>query len=240
MGRIGNVFRVHFADKRATFMAPLLIVGIAAAVIVMIGVVGMLMGAERNSLWEGMQYSGAIWAFLGMGIGIGFATMGQYLSFALGMGITRREWVTGSALMFLLLTVIITIVVVVGKLIEVATGGWGMGVRLFDTVHTNTGPWWQTAIQTFVIVFASMFFCAMLGAVWNRWGKAGLYWIGGVLLFLLLVGFGLSLIFPWEQVVSVLTAIVSIGWAAWMAVLAGVGVASGAIWAVLARRVEVR
>lgn len=240
MERIGNVIRVHFADRKSTIMLPLIILGIAAAAIALVGVIAMILGAAREELWEGMQYSGAIWALLGMGIGIGFATMGQYLSFALGMGITRREWVLGSGLMFVLMAAGMSIFVVVGKVIEVATGGWGMGVRMFDTIHTGTGAWWQTAIQTFLIVLAGMCFCAMLGAIWNRWGKAGLYWLGAGVLVVLLMAFGLGIIAPWEQVLRILESVVGIGWSGLMVVLAAVVVGSGTIWGLLTRRAEVR
>ncbi|HIY67288.1 MAG TPA: hypothetical protein H9830_13545 [Candidatus Agrococcus pullicola] len=240
MQRINNVLRVHFADRKGTFLAPVIVVGIAMVVIALVGIIATIVGAERDALWEGMQYNGAVWTLLGIGIGIGFATMGQHLSFALGMGITRREWAIGSGLMFVIMAASISTIVVIGKVIEIATGGWGMGVRMFDTVHTSTGPWWQTAAQTFLIALAGMCFCAMIGAVWNRWGKTGLSWLGGVMLILLVLAFGIGLITPWEQVLRMLEALVSFGWGGWMSVLAGITVVSAIVWAILTRRAEVR
>lgn len=240
MQRTGNVLRVHFADRKGTFLAPLIVLGIVVIVIGLIGAVATATGTDREALWEGMQYNGAVWALLGMGIGIGFATMGQHLSFALGMGITRREWVIGSGLMFVIMAASITAIVVIGKIIELATSGWGMGVRMFDTVHTGTGPWWQTVIQTFLIALAGMCFCAMIGSVWNRWGKTGLSWLGGVALILLVLVFGIGIIAPWEQVLRLLETLMGFGWGVWMSVLAGSTVVSAIVWAILTRRAEVR
>ena len=155
MQRIKNVLNVHFVDRKGTFLVPIYILAAMVAIVIAIGIIARVAGANEADLYEGMKWNGAVWALLGMGFGIGAMTMTQYLSFALGLGITRREWLAGSSVMFVLIAAGTAVTVMVLKLIEQATTGFGLSVRLFDTVHTGPASWWQTLLQVFLMVMAA-------------------------------------------------------------------------------------
>lgn len=243
MERISTVLRVHFTDTKSVVVVPIIILIAAFAVSIGIGVIAQMMGisdAGLRDLNDGMKYNGAVWAMLGMGMGVGFATMGAHLSFALGMGITRREWVLGSALVFAIVAGAVTAVITIGKVIEVATGGWGLSIRMFDTAHTGMGPWWQTLVQTFLILITGMTVSAMIGSIWHRWRKIGVMVLAaGVILFGLLVTAWFMLA-PASQTGAVLEAVFGMAWGGWMVVLAVIAVIAGLVWSVLTRRTEVR
>lgn len=240
MQRIKNVLNVHFVDRKGTFLVPLYIFLVMVAVVVAIGVLARMFGADTDALYEGMQWNGAVWALLGMGFGIGAMTMTQYLSFALGMGITRRDWLLGSFIMFVLVALGNALVVMLLKLFEQATTGFWLHVRLFDTVHTGPAEWWKTLVQVFLLVITGMTVTGGISGVWSRWGKSGLLWLGTVTLLLGVIAFAVGILLPPGALMDVFAWIGGLTWGSWMAVLAGLAVFGALATWVLGSKAEVR
>lgn len=240
MQRIKNVLNVHFVDRKGTFLVPLYILAALVAIVVAIGVIARVAGANEAEMYEGMKWNGAVWALLGMGFGIGAMTMTQYLAFALGLGITRREWLAGSSVMFVLVAAGTAVVVTLLKLIEQATTGFGLSVRLFDTVHTGPASWWQTLLQVFLMVMAAMTITAAISGIWTRWGKTGLMWLAAAGIALGVVLFGIGILLPAEQVMAVFTWFGGLAWISWMGMLAAVMLIGAAAFWLLGIKAEVR
>ena len=243
MNRLDSVLRIHFVDRKGTYITPAIILVCIVAAILAVGVVLNLLNSFdprfQEGLYQAQIWNGAVFGFLGAGFGVGAATMTQYLAFALGFGLTRREWMLGSALVFVMVAAALAIVVTALKVIEVATGGFGLGMRIFDTVWVSTGPWWETLVQTFLVALGSMVIAALMATIWNRWGKNGLMWVGsaglviGAVVFLVLMATNVEgLGWLWD--------LLAMPWIGWMGVLAGATLVVGAAWMSLGRFVQVR
>lgn len=238
--RIRNVVQLHTVNKLQAFGWPLIIMSLSLTLVLVIGaLIVNVGGAEaREGMNEGMQYSGAIFALLGPLIGFGFTAMGQYFPLALGFGLTRREFATGTLLVFLGNALFYAVIVTIGKVIEVATGGFGLSVRFFDVVYTGLGEWWQTLIQTFLLIFMVMLVGAAITTAFHRWGQSFLwiFWIAlAVLILPVVAGFLIS-----EDFRAFAGQVGGMGWVPWMGVILGFAVVGGGTWLALVRRAQAR
>ncbi|WP_413317983.1 hypothetical protein AA0Z99_12855 [Agrococcus sp. 1P02AA] len=238
--RIRNVVQLHIVNKMQAFGWPLLIMLFSLAIVLVIGaLVGNLGGPEaREGMNMGMQYNGAIFALLGPLIGFGFTAMGQYFPLALGLGLTRREFAAGTALVFLGNAVFYAGIITIGKVIEVATGGFGLSIRFFDVAYTGLGEWWQTLLQTFLLIIMVMLVGAAITTAFQRWGQPFLwvFWLSlAVVVVGVVAGFLLS-----EGFRSFGLAVAGMGWLPWMGVTALVALIGAAVWLTLVRRAQAR
>lgn len=237
--RYRSVIDMHVVNRMQAFgWQP--VVGVIALLLVL--AVGAIVGSQgpeaRAGMHEGMTWNGAIFALLGPMIGYGFTSMGQYFPLALGLGLTRREFATGVSLVFLANAVVYSAVITIGKMIEVATGGFGLQIRFFDVFYTGTGPAWQTLVQTFLLILGVLFLGAAITAAYLRWGQAFL-WIAGAVLAVLAVAI-LAGIILLDGFGRGLLDILTMGWGPWMVVIAAIGAASAGIWLLLVRRTQAR
>lgn len=109
----------------------------------------------------------------------------QLFPFAMSLGLSRRAFFAGTALMALAQAIGYALVLTVLTAVEDASGGWGTGLHFVAPVGINELP---------VLAQFGLFFCLMLGfmligiaigAVQKRWAAVGLYalLIGALLLF---------------------------------------------------------
>lgn len=237
--RLRSVIDMHTVHRMQAFgWQP--IVGAVALVLVL--AVGAIIGSQgpevRAGMYEGMTWNGAIFSLLGPMIGYGFVSMGQYFPLALGLGLTRREYAAGLSLIFLANAVVYSVIITLGKIIEVATGGFGLQIRFFDVFYTGTGPAWQTLVQTFLLILGVLFLGAAITAAHLRWGQAFL-WIAGIVLGALAVTLLAGIIFVGGFGRGLLD-LLTMGWGPWMAVIALIGAVSAGIWLLLVRRTQAR
>ena len=189
------------------------------------------------STWISVLTLGSLIGLTWLLIGYGFISMGQYFPLALGLGLTRREFAAGVSAVFLGNALVYSVLITIGKTIEKATEGFGLGIRFFDVFYTSTGAPWQTLVQTFLLILTVLFLGAAITAAVLRFGQVFL-WVAAAILaliglgilsgVLLLDGFGRSLL-------DVLT----MGWGPWMGVIAVIGAVSAGAWLVLVRRTQV-
>lgn len=238
--RIRNVIQLHTVNKLQAFGWPLLIMCFSLIVVLIIGalVVGVGGPMAREGMNMGMQYNGAIFALLGPLIGFGFTAMGQYFPLALGLGLTRREFAAGTTAVFVGNAAFYAVIITVGKVIEVATGGFGLGIRFFDVVYTGLGPWWQTFVQSFLLILAVMLLGAAITTAFHRWGQSFL-WIFWLSLAVVVVAIAAGVVLS-DGFRATAFEIVAMGWLPWMGVIAALGIIGAAIWLTLVRRAQAR
>lgn len=243
--RIRNVVQLHTVNKLQAFGWPLIIMAMSLTLVLIVGALIIGVSTSDGSLAEsragmnmGMQYNGAIFALLGPLIGFGFTAMGQYFPLALGLGLTRREFATGTALVFVGNAAFYAVIITIGKVIEVATGGFGLSIRFFDVAYTGMGEWWQTLIQSFLLILSVMLVGAAITTAFQRWGQSFLwiFWIGlGVVVLAIVAGSLLS-----EPFRGFAGGVLGMGWGPWMLVVAAVGALGAAVWLTLVRRAQAR
>jgi hypothetical protein len=236
--RSRSVIDMHVVNRMQAFGWPPIIAGLGLAVVLAVGAIVGSQGPEaRAGMYEGMTWNGAIFALLGPLIGYGFTSMGQFFPLALGLGLTRREFAAGVSVVFLANAVVYSVLITLGKIVEVATGGFGLQVRFFDVVYTGTGPAWQTLIQTFLLIATTLFLGAAITAAFLRFGQ-GFLWAGGAVLSLIVLALVAAAVLV-DGVGDALLRVLTMGWAPWMGVVALIGLASAGVWLLLVRRTQV-
>jgi hypothetical protein len=236
--RSRNVIDMHLVNRMQAFGWPLFAVTLAFLIILAVGLIVRSQGLEAQlGMYEGMEWNGAIFALLGPMIGYGFTSMGQYFPLAIGLGLTRREFATGLSTVFLGNAVVYSVLITIGKTVEKATDGFGLHVRFFDVFYTSTGAWWQTLVQTFLLILTVLFLGAAITTAFQRFGQVFL-WLGGTVLALLALGI-LSGVAFLDGFGRALLDLLTMGWGPWMGVIALLGVLSAGLWLVLVRRTQV-
>ncbi|ASK66347.1 hypothetical protein CFK39_11525 [Brachybacterium avium] len=236
--RARNVIDMHLVNRMQAFGWPLFVLVVAFTIVLSVGlIVGSQGPGAQAGMYEGMRWSGAIFALLGPLIGYGFTSMGQYFPLALGLGLTRREFAAGLSAVFLGNAVTYSVLITIGKTIEKATDGFGLRVRFFDVFYTGTGASWQTLVQTFLLILTVLFLGAAITAAFLRFGQV-FFWCAGAVLALIALAIiaGLVLVDGFGRA---LLDVLTMGWGPWMGVIALIGVLSAGVWLMLVRRTQV-
>lgn len=174
--RIGRVVRLHFANPWTTITLPWIILGIIFAAnlaiwaIIYASSTGTL---EKRDISDGMQYSGStFYIFVYMAI-VAIQAINITFPYALGFGVTRRDYYLGTAVNFVILAAMYSAGLTVLGMLERATNGWGIGGRMFTAVYYGDQP-----LQNLYIYFLGMLFFffvgSAFGAVFVRWKGTGI------------------------------------------------------------------
>jgi len=140
------------------------------------------------SFSEGLQWSGAATFIFVWQLILAVQAMSATFPYALGFGVTRRDYYLGTVVTWVILAVGWALLFGTLAWIEEATVGWGLGGRMFSAVYFGTdGPLMR-------YVYAGLLFLLFLalgtisGAIWVRFKAFGvtLLWAGTAFL---LVGF---------------------------------------------------
>jgi len=225
MNRPLAVARIHAMDHATVLVLPWAV--LASALVINVIVWSLVPEAAAKGTGGILSLYCFSWAMISVLVARGFP-------FQLGLGVTRRDFLTGTFL-FLAAFAVASAVLLVGlNLLERATGGFGLGGRFFRV------PWFTEVpdVQLVAIYALPMVFFVGLGmlfaAVWSRFRATGTV--------ALLTGIGLALVVP----IALITrsgAWPSVG--AWfgdlvpltaVALLAGIGALAGAgSWLTLRR-----
>ncbi|MGZ0140817.1 ABC transporter permease [Rhodococcus qingshengii] len=164
--RIGAVLQLH------TVAWPLLIawpVGILLISFLISFTIYAIVGNE-----EGEGFTGSVFSVYGFVLAFYLQSMTQTFPFALGLSVTRREFFTATAIMALAQSAIFAIALQLLSVVESATNGWGVHMRMFGIARYFTD---NTAVQLLAL-FATLLLTssiAMLaGAIYQRWRITGL------------------------------------------------------------------
>jgi len=104
----------------------------------------------------------------------GMLSIGRSLPFAFALGVGRRSYYAGTALLAVSLAAVYGLALAVLQVIEQATSGWGVGLHFFRVAYILAGPWYLTWLTSFVGL-VMMFVSGMwFGLVYRRWNLLGL------------------------------------------------------------------
>lgn len=237
--RITRVAKLHFANPWTTLGLPWIILGVifVGSLTIWWLIYSAIPAANRDTAFEGTQYSGtSSFIFIYMMV-VAIQAISITFPFALGYGVTRRDYYLGSSLAFVILAAIYTTGLTILGAIEKATNGWGMGATLFaPTYFGNTAL--ERIFVEFVLFLFFLFFGSAVAAVWVRWKATG------VSVFFIVVGALLIALFAlatftdsWVAVGETFAQLGVLGVASWSLVITAI---SGVAGFVLLRRATPR
>lgn len=112
---------------------------------------------------------------------MGGQRVGRWLPFGLALGVTRRSFYAGTAMIGIAMALVSGLTVAGLQAIERATGGWGLSLTVFEVpglVNGSPGllggPWYDTWLTSFVGLSALFVYGMWYGIVNRRWGVLGL------------------------------------------------------------------
>jgi hypothetical protein len=119
------------------------------------------------------NYTGGVASIYVFILVIGINSIGRSLPFGLALGVSRRAYYTGTALVGVALAFADGLALTALQSIERATGGWGASMNFFRVPYILDGPWYLTWLTSFVAL-ALMFVWGMwFGIVYRRWSLSG-------------------------------------------------------------------
>jgi hypothetical protein len=104
---------------------------------------------------------------------LGMQTIGRSLPFGLTLGVSRRSFYSGTALLGVALALVSGLVLTALQAIERVTGGWGLSMHFFRVPYLLNGPWYATWLTSAVGLFALFVYGMWYGIVYHRWGVLG-------------------------------------------------------------------
>ncbi|MER7275901.1 ABC transporter permease [Dactylosporangium sp. NPDC000244] len=229
MNRIVSVARLHALGRRDALVWPVAILAIAFAVNMV-----MFAGLPADAT-EGDPVSGALASIYVASLAFGAVAVNQHFPFALGLSVTRREFVAGLSLFGLVQVVVYSTLLVILQAIEHATGGWGIHLHFFGLGFID-----KHSIPVQFLVYAVPMLAMTLvgstaGALYLRWRATGL--LSALTVLMLLLGGVAALIGHYEAWPAVghwltHTSLLSlaVGWPLLLVVLLG-----GSSWLALRR-----
>ena len=164
-GPVSRVARLHLVAWPVAMLWPWGILGLSFAMNLLIW--GTVSQADEG--WTGGLMSIYVVQFIGY-----VQTYTRGFPFALGMSVTRRAYYAGTWLYAALEAVAFSTVLLALKLVEDATGGWGVSLEFFGVPPVGQ----DDALLQWLVYVVPFLFGAALGACWGlvmeRWGYNGL------------------------------------------------------------------
>jgi hypothetical protein len=229
MNTLVNVARYHLVDRIVWVAMPW---GIMAFSFLVNVVISLLAPTGPHGIYTGGLAS--IYVFLLL---CGSLSMTRALPFGLMLGVSRRVYYLGTALMVVALGVVYGLGLTVLQIIERATDGWGVSLHFFRIPWIMDGPWYETWLTSFVLLVVFFLYGMWYGLVYRRWNLTGLTtFIAAQVLVGLLVLVVVSATHSWSSVGQFFTTVTAL---ALTGVLAVVAAAMGAGGLSTIRRVTV-
>lgn len=212
MSRMMAVVRMHLNRRFSTFGMPL-ILGVGV-VILMVLIVATLEAAgvptSSPEFIDGIRNNGSVvYTLAGFLISLGVQAATACFAFATSLGTTRRDYVLGTGVYFLLLTAYVVAILTVLLVLEKATDHWFLNAYTLDVAVLGSGNWGLFLLIATAGTLSMQAMGAMFGASWLRFGSRGPLLIAAILV-ALLVGAILIIIPRW----AVVAAAFSLGWVA--------------------------
>ena len=213
MNTLVNVGRYHLVDRFTWLALPWGIM--AFSFLVNIGVALSVPASPR-----GIYTGGLVSLYIFMLI-CGSLSMTRSLPFGLMMGISRRTYYAGTALLVLTLGVVYGLGLTLLQLIERATNGWGLNLHYFRIPWILNGPWYETWLTSFVLLVAFVLYGMWYGLVFRRWSLPGLVaFIAAQILVALLAVIAVSATDSWSGVGHFFTTVTALAVTGALAVVA--------------------
>jgi len=180
--RVGTVVRVHLANPWQTLGLPWIIfLGVFTLNVgVWIAVVNAAGGRDQLESDAFSQNGAMSWVYVYLLVAA-VQAMNLTFSFALGLGVTRRDYFAGTATYFVGLSVLYAGGLTLLAQMERATHGWWLDGYVFAPFTLHTLAAWQLFLIHLIIAVLLFSTGLIAGAVWVRWKATGLVVFFGTL-----------------------------------------------------------
>jgi hypothetical protein len=182
--RILAVTKLHFVNKFQIVFMPLIVLGgIFLINLAIWWIIAAAAGGvdSPNFSHTHLGYSGAVSYIYVYGIIIAVQAISRTFPFSLGFGVTRRDFYLGSTLAFVILSFGFAVVLTIMSVIEIATGGWGLGGRMFAPDYFTNSSWLIRFVMYFVLFLFLLFIGCAGAAFFVRWRATGLTIFFGII-----------------------------------------------------------
>jgi hypothetical protein len=129
--------------------------------------------AAANGAVPDGHYTAALCSIFLYFMVLGVNSIGRWLPFGLALGISRRSYYAGTALLATGLAAADGLALAVLQVIERATNGWGVQMGFFRVPYLLDGPWYLTWLSSFVGLALLFVYGMWFGIVYRRWGLIG-------------------------------------------------------------------
>jgi hypothetical protein len=158
----------------------------------------------------------------------GALTISRSLPFALALGISRRSFYTGTALLAVTGAAVYGLALTMLQAIERATSGWGTTMHFFRVPYILAGPWYLTWLTSFVGLALLSVYGMWFGIVYRRWNLIGLLaFVVTQITVLLAVALIITWARAWPDVSRFFTSLTAAGLTGLLAVLVAILLAGG-------------
>jgi len=166
MKTLVNVARYHLVDRLMYLAVPWAI--LAFSFLINLSIAAM---APKQ---PGGFYTGGLFSIYIFLLICGVMSMTRELPFGLMLGVSRRSYYLGTALLVLALGVVYGLALTALQALERASGGWGASMHYFQVPWIMDGPWYQTWVTSFVLLVLFFLYGMWYGLVYRRWNLFGL------------------------------------------------------------------
>ncbi len=162
-----NVVRYHLVQPLTFAIMPWAILAFVFAVDAVI--LALIPGQNSPH-----HYVGGLASIFVLAILLGALSVARTLPFGLALGLSRRSFYLGTALLALAFAATVGVVATVGQAVERATDGWGLSMGFFRVPYILDGPWYLTWLTSFVTLTLLFVYGMWTGLVYRRWNLFGL------------------------------------------------------------------
>ena len=216
-----NVARYHLVQRFNYLILPW-------AILAFVFVVDVLILALTPAGHGSHRYVGGLASLFVVSFLLGLQSVAQSLPFGLALGISRRSYYLGTALLAVVLAAVAAVVATVGQAIERSTSGWGLSMGFFRVPYILDGPWYLTWLTSFVVLTLLFVYGMWFGLVYRRWSLVGLVaFIASQITALLVGAIAVSWTHAWHDIGHFFTALSASGLTGLLAALAAVLLAGG-------------
>lgn len=177
MNRIVKVTRLHLNKLGSYAVTPPAILAVVMVVSIIIQIaMQRATGASPDTAAyiEGARYnSGVVWSLPGFLVYYGVQAVATTYPFALALGVTRRNFILGTALANALQALYVALLLLVLLGLELLTGHWFVGLYVLDVYALGAGNPLVLVLTGFLGTLFCLTVGGVFGAVWVRFGAKG-------------------------------------------------------------------
>jgi hypothetical protein len=162
-----NVARYHLVQRFNYLILPW-------AILAFVFVVDVIILEMTPAGDDAHRYVGGLASIFVVAFILGVQSVARSLPFGLALGVSRRSYYLGTALLAVALAATVGVVVAVGQAVERSTGGWGITMGFFRVPYILDGPWYLTLLTSFVALTLLFVYGMWFGLVYRRWSLPGL------------------------------------------------------------------